>query len=113
MRNADDDIEFVYDKALGCWEHEGSKNLLGANEERDVDVSREESRSAEVREESRDEPVEERESEDAVVLKKLRRPEEPTQKEIEDHESCHIPYRSWCPSCVSGRGRSGSYYDDR
>ena len=32
-----------------------------------------------------------------------RAPDEPTQKEREEHEATHIPYRSWCRHCVRGR----------
>ena len=35
----------------------------------------------------------------------LRDPGEPTQEEWEEHRIDHIPYRSWCPFCVKGRGR--------
>eukprot|EP00973_Karenia_brevis_P013564 1841932-Karenia_brevis.AAC.1 len=38
---------------------------------------------------------------------RLRRsPEQPTRDEVEQHNSHHEPYRSWCPACVAGRGRS-------
>ena len=44
-------------------------------------------------------------SEEAVVPKQLRRPNQPTQKQIDDHRrASHIPYRSWCKWCVEGRG---------
>ena len=39
-----------------------------------------------------------------------RRPEQPTEQEIADHEaSGHEPYRSWCPDCVAGRGRADAH----
>ena len=28
---------------------------------------------------------------------------------VAEHEVTHIPYRSWCPACVAGRGRSYSH----
>ena len=28
----------------------------------------------------------------------------PSLKEIEEHNATHMPYRSWCTSCVAGRG---------
>ena len=32
-------------------------------------------------------------------------PGELTASQVEDHRACgHIPYRSWCPECYSGRG---------
>ncbi len=29
----------------------------------------------------------------------------PTRKEVQEHRIFHIPYRSWCPHCVRGRGK--------
>ena len=39
----------------------------------------------------------------------MRRPYTPTQKEIEDHLPLHLPYRSWCPHCVAGKGVGGHH----
>ena len=36
----------------------------------------------------------------------MRKPEEPTQKEFEDHMISHMPFRAWCPHCVKGRAKS-------
>eukprot|EP00973_Karenia_brevis_P043295 6000319-Karenia_brevis.AAC.1 len=41
-----------------------------------------------------------------VPVKTRRSPEQPTRDEVEQHNSHHEPYRSWCPACVAGRGRS-------
>ncbi len=39
-------------------------------------------------------------------LRKLHDPLKPSQKEIREHqESGHMPFRSWCPHCVRGRGK--------
>ena len=35
-----------------------------------------------------------------------RKPEEPTQEEIEEHYLDHANYREWCPHCVKGKGVS-------
>ena len=32
-------------------------------------------------------------------------PGQPTQKQIDEHNLDHMPYRSWCRECVQGRGR--------
>ena len=32
-------------------------------------------------------------------------PREPTQREREEHEVTHMPYRNWCRHCVKGRGK--------
>ena len=39
----------------------------------------------------------------------IRRPETPTNQEIADHLPLHLPYRSWCPDCVAGRGVSSPH----
>ena len=45
--------------------------------------------------------------EDEAERPKVRRqPKQPSQKEREEHECTHIPYRSWCSHCVRGRGRN-------
>ena len=37
---------------------------------------------------------------------KMHDPLKPSQKEIREHqESGHMPFRSWCPHCVRGRGK--------
>ena len=33
----------------------------------------------------------------------------PTQREREEHARTHLPYRTWCPECVAGRGRDGPH----
>ena len=40
----------------------------------------------------------------------LRSPPVPTPQMIAEHEVTHIPYRSWCPACVAGRGRAYSHH---
>ena len=44
------------------------------------------------------------EDEEAAPRKTLRDPGEPSKQEWEEHRVDHIPYRSWCPYCVRGRG---------
>eukprot|EP00972_Heterocapsa_arctica_P072248 10670449-Heterocapsa_arctica.AAC.1 len=36
----------------------------------------------------------------------MRSPEAPTKEEIEQRMVSHVPYRSWCPSCVRCRGQN-------
>ena len=40
-------------------------------------------------------------------------PGEPTKKEREEHDLTHIPYRSWCYHCVSGRGKEHPHFEDK
>ena len=38
------------------------------------------------------------------TLKKLADPRLPTQKEVEEHNRTHLPYRNWCPHCARALG---------
>ena len=44
------------------------------------------------------------EDEEAPPRRILRDPGEPTKAEWDSHRVDHIPFRSWCPHCVRGRG---------
>ena len=48
---------------------------------------------------------EEVESEEARPPEVLRDPGAPTSKEIEEHNATHLPFRSWCPYCVTGKAQ--------
>jgi len=37
-------------------------------------------------------------------MRKMNDPCLPTKSEIEEHRLTHLPFRSWCPFCVKGRG---------
>ena len=30
----------------------------------------------------------------------------PSQEEVDKHNACHIPFRSWCPFCVAGKAKN-------
>ena len=49
---------------------------------------------------SPEDPLEDEEG-DAAKVRRV--PKGPTQREREEHEATHIPYRSWCKHCVRGR----------
>ena len=51
------------------------------------------------------EPEEEEEELGRRPAKGRRAPKGPTPREREEHALTHLPYRSWCPACVAGRGR--------
>ena len=51
--------------------------------------------------------AEEEEAETAIKAKKVRKPNMPTQKEIEEHMLSHCPFREWCPHCVAGQSSCG------
>ena len=48
---------------------------------------------------------EERASEEAKKPEVLRDPGAPTPREVEEHNVTHLPFRSWCPHCVSGKAQ--------
>ena len=50
------------------------------------------------------EETHELDDEDSPPRTILRYPGEPTEQELKEHRVDHIPYRSWCPCCVRGRG---------
>ena len=40
---------------------------------------------------------------------KMMDPKLPTQTEVDEHNLTHLPFRSWCPQCVKGRGRAADH----
>ena len=40
-----------------------------------------------------------------IKLKSILDPCMPTAEEVKRHYLTHVPYRSWCPHCVKGRGK--------
>ena len=44
--------------------------------------------------------------------KGVTKPAEPTRKEWEEHQLTHVPFRSWCPFCVKGRGAPNMPLDE-
>ena len=54
--------------------------------------------------------MEAEEVEEGRVVKVLRDPGLPTEKEIETHNATHVPHRAWCPSCVPGRARDRAHF---
>ena len=49
------------------------------------------------------------EQQQAIKAKATPAPKQPSQQEIQEHNLTHMPYRSWCPICVQGKGRSTSH----
>ena len=46
---------------------------------------------------------------EGVDVKVMKRPEEPTQEEIDKHMCTHIPFRSWCSHCVMGKAKNSRH----
>ena len=38
-------------------------------------------------------------------VRKFGNPLLPSEEEVREHETSHLPYRSWCPHCIKGRGK--------
>ena len=38
-------------------------------------------------------------------VKKMQDPLLPSEKEVQEHQVTHLPFRSWCPHCVKGRAK--------
>ena len=53
--------------------------------------------------EDEDKDEEEAIESEGAAPKVIKDPGQPTRKEREEHEVCHVPYRSWCRHCVRGR----------
>ena len=51
----------------------------------------------------------EEDGEEAEKPKTREMPRGPTKKERQDHETTHLPFRSWCRHCVRGRGRNNPH----
>ncbi len=43
--------------------------------------------------------------EDSRCVRGIGDPRKPSQKEVDDHELTHLPYRNWCAVCVRGKGK--------
>ena len=56
-------------------------------------------------------PIEE--EEEGTKAKALRQPYQPTQKDIDEHELTHVPFRDWCVHCMKGRGQSNQHRSDQ
>ena len=54
-----------------------------------------------INEEDKEELVEE-----GAKVRIVKMVEPPTKQEFDEHMSSHIPFRSWCPYCCSGKGIS-------
>ena len=56
---------------------------------------------------------EEKEEEEARRPNAIPRPCDPTNREREEHELTHLPFRSWCMDCLRGKAKSLPHRRDR
>jgi len=93
-RATDGGLEAVVEKSVECADVEVLDFEEGKGEESPFELP-----------EADGEAIEADESEDECAPKRAAPdPGAPTQQQIDDHEIDHMPYRSWCEACVSGRG---------
>ena len=45
-------------------------------------------------------------------IKPMLDPRRPTEKEVELHNLTHLPYRNWCPICISAKGKDLDHRKD-
>jgi hypothetical protein len=38
-------------------------------------------------------------------VRRITDPRKPSEREVEDHNRTHLPYRNWCPHCVKAKGK--------
>ena len=59
-----------------------------------------------------DSPEEEEKEEEAEgrEMKIIKDPGEPTEREREEHELTHVPFRAWCKACVAGKAQNDPHY---
>ena len=50
------------------------------------------------------------EVEEEVKVNVIRDPGCPSREEMERHYVTHMPFRSWCPICVQGKGKENPHY---
>ena len=43
------------------------------------------------------------------VMRRILDPTRPTEKEVEQHNITHLPYRNWCPHCVRAKGKDADH----
>ena len=53
--------------------------------------------------------ADEQEPQQARAAKGLPQPAQPTAQERAEHELTHLPFRSWCPTCVANKGRANNH----
>ena len=69
------------------------KGLQAMNEE-EMDEDEEENRDEDIRDEEQEE--------EHQKARAIASPDIPSRREVEDNNSTHIPFRSWCIQCLRG-----------
>ena len=47
--------------------------------------------------------------EEGEEVKVKRAPNQPSEKELQDHMVTHVPFRPWCPFCVAGKSKANPH----
>ena len=76
-------------------------------DEDEEESEKEEEMEGEIRSEEVGERI--RASREERVVKKLIDPRRPTEREVEEHNLTHLPYRNWGPVCVRAKGKDSDH----
>jgi len=49
---------------------------------------------------------------EARPVRVMRDPGAPTQAEVDKHNITHLPFRAWCPACVTGQAKDRAHKKD-
>ena len=60
--------------------------------------------------EDRQREEDQEEEEEGREMRIIKDPGEPTEREIEEHELTHVPFRAWCKACVAGKAQNDPHY---
>ena len=63
-------------------------------------------------EERLQEHIDEAEPGQGSAAKSLPVPVLPSAEEVDDHNVCHLPHRTWCRHCIAGRGKADRHVSD-
>ena len=55
----------------------------------------------------------EEEQQPATKARGVKTPQQPTAQERAEHQLTHLPYRTWCPTCVKNKGRADNHPKQR
>eukprot|EP00969_Alexandrium_andersonii_P000118 5376-Alexandrium_andersonii.AAC.1 len=50
--------------------------------------------------------TDDRQEQEVQKPRMMRRPQEPSRREWEEHQLTHMPFRDWCPFCVRGKAKA-------
>ena len=52
-------------------------------------------------------------SEETKTVRMKKTPKQPSQREREEHERTHLPFRDWCTHCIKAKSRNDPHKRER